>query len=98
MKLSDFNEVARLVPEKKKIIYCNGGTEHQQKVGHNKCLDQLTPLLEMEVTLDVGKLVGIITQTITKYEGHVDWQKRCSPLQLANAIASSNVIEIKRPQ
>ena len=44
--------------------------------------------------MTVIEISEIIIRTVTKYEGHVNWSNRCSPLDLALAIHSA--IKLKK--
>ena len=93
MKLKEYPEVMKLVPE-----YCKCHVDYKNCVRHeseNDTIDSLTPLLSLEVGIDSEKLAKIINWVLIDWYGEGLNDAR----EMADAIiASSNVIEIKRPQ
>lgn len=126
MKLKDYPEVARLVPEKKELEllpcpcpfcgkkanissyeHCKYWCSNEDCVMNNgpltleawntRAIDSLTPLLELEVGMNRDKLIKLLSEFgISSYvEGDANFSSDFID-DIANAIASSNVIEIRK--
>ena len=96
MKLIDFPEVARLVPEKKDEGLDDQMAQYYEQ-SYNSAIDDLTPLLSLEVEVNYGKVKDVLLKSDLDYhklacadEEYMDWLSH-----MAFAIASSNVIEIR---
>ena len=110
MKLSSYDEVARLVPEKQdnKLSITDDPSISVYIQGRNDVIKALTPLLSLEVGIDEDKIGLMIYCILSKlpinsYIGKEQWTgkhyqsvRKLNAQSIVDAIASSNVIEIRK--